>query len=81
MHLWNVASGEPISRTRSAGRVAIYAVTASPNGKVVASASEDGGISVWDATSGELQHTFVGHSGKSKSVAFSPDGQVIARRG
>jgi len=54
-------------------------VAFSPNGQVIASASTDRMIHMWDAATGEvIVGPFIGHTNEVYSVAFSPDGQLIA---
>ncbi|KAH9427465.1 hypothetical protein MCOR02_012097 [Pyricularia oryzae] len=56
----------------------VKAVAFSPDGQVVASASGDHTVKLWDANTGEEKQTLVGHTHWVNVVAFSPNGQVVA---
>ncbi len=56
-----------------------FAVAWSPNGKRVASASED--VQVWDALDGGNVYTYRGHSWHVSAIAWSPNGKRIASAG
>ncbi len=53
----------------------------SPKGQRLASASDDGTVQVWDATSGKNNLTYHGHAHQVTGVAWSPDGKHIASAG
>ena len=53
-------------------------VCISPDGRVVASACDDGTVRLWSTTTGELQHELLGHSDAVLGVCFSPDGASVA---
>ncbi len=55
----------------------VHAVVFSPDGKTIASGSNDNTIKLWDAESGQELKTFKGHSNTVFSVVFSPDGKTI----
>src|SRR5207302_361987 len=56
----------------------VYSVCLSPDGKRLASASQDQTVKVWDAQTGQETLTLKGHTHRVTSVAFSPDGKRLA---
>jgi WD40 repeat protein len=61
------------------GRIPIvFGVAFSPNGEVVASASDDKIIRLWDLKSGREIQTLNGHTNGVYKSVFSPDGKLLA---
>ncbi|KAI9854173.1 MAG: hypothetical protein M1813_001343 [Trichoglossum hirsutum] len=56
----------------------VYSVSFSPDGKHVASSSDDKTVRLWDTVTGAALQTLMGHSGSVRSVAFSPDSKLVA---
>jgi hypothetical protein len=56
----------------------INSVAFSPDGKMLASASSDQTIRLWEVASGESRRELPGHAGAFNNVAFSPDGKMLA---
>jgi len=50
----------------------------SPDGRFLATGSQDRTVKVWDAKTGDLRHTLPGHSFWICDLAFSPDGRFLA---
>ncbi|MEN3282216.1 MAG: hypothetical protein V7607_3356 [Solirubrobacteraceae bacterium] len=60
----------------------VEAVRYSPDGRRLASASDDGTVRLWDArTHGQLGRPLTGHDGEVLDVAFSRDGRTLASAG
>ena len=58
-----------------------HPLATSPNNKLVAVASVDGVLRVYDLLNGELIHAWLGHEGRVNSVAWSADGSYLATIG
>ena len=56
----------------------VWSVAFAPDGKTLASGSEDGTIKLWDPTSGDQRLTLRGHTQRISTVRFSPDGATLA---
>jgi hypothetical protein len=56
----------------------VEAVAFSPDGQLVASASYDNTVRLWETATGTCCSTLEGHSDRVTAVAFSPDGQLVA---
>ena len=57
-----------------------FAVKFSPDGSLLASASDDGTVGLYDVASGQARR-LRGHTGDVFSVVFSPDGRILASGG
>ncbi|HEV2880211.1 MAG TPA: protein kinase [Pyrinomonadaceae bacterium] len=56
----------------------LRAVAFSPDGRLLATGSEDMSIKLWDAQTGQLKQTLSDLGSEVASVAFSPDGSMLA---
>ncbi len=87
--LWSVDDGTILNSFQEGTHMS-YAVAFSPDGLLLASVGNDGGSGlytqrgkahVWDVLSGELLHTLELSQSPLYTVAFSPDGTMLAAAG
>lgn len=56
----------------------VWAISYSPDGRQIATASQDGQVWTWDALTGKPLVSFKGHTREVTGVAFSADGKRLA---
>ena len=77
--------GRQYSRSSAAGKTGhdgpVHALAFSSDGQLVATASADSTIILWDAHSACISQEYFAHNGDVNDLAFSPDGQYLASAG
>jgi len=75
--LWDALTGRAL-RMLTAHEKSVVSVVFGPDGKSIATGSDDGTAIVWETQSGKLIRTFRPHAGEVTCLAFSPDGETLA---
>ena len=80
LSLWDQATGK-LLRSLEGHTSSITAVTYSPDGKTLATASYDKTVRLWETASGKQKQAFSGHSAPVLAVAFAANGKLLASGG
>ena len=80
IHIWSVATGRPVHALHPKAQMRDPGVRVpSPDGSLVAGAgSHEKAVRIWDVHTGSQVKVIAGHSFATRSVAFSPNGRLLA---
>jgi WD40 repeat protein len=76
--IWRRPKDAQRFRLTSVARKEVLAVAASPDGKWLATGSDDGRIKIWNVANGKLAKNLTGHQGAIRSLKFSRDNTLLA---
>jgi WD40 repeat protein len=78
LRLWDAAAAAPITANLRGHSLFVRWVAFSPDGALVASASDDGDVRLWHGKTGEPCGLLLGHTDWVQCVAFHPSGKILA---
>lgn len=80
VYLWDAATGKSKGTLERIGRGSVQSFVFAPNGKTIATAGgwTNNVVQLWDARTGAHKTTLTGHTQEVNSIAYSPDGTIIA---
>lgn len=74
--IWDVATGQEVSRFLHGDRERVYGVRFSPDGKLLTTAGLLGGVKVWDVATGTVTMQAM-HDSAAGYPRFTPDGRYL----
>ena len=81
IRLWDVSSGQALGEPLKGHTQSVTDLAFSPSGKILATASQDNSIRLWDVMNRQILLVLQGHKMRTSGVAFSPDGKLLASAG
>ena len=80
VYLWDTATGKSKGTLERIGKGSVQSFVFAPDGNTIATAGgwNDNVVQLWDAQTGAHKTTLSGHTQEVNSIAYSPDGSIIA---
>jgi len=76
--LINTVHNVAVPNTLGGHANSVNGISFNPDGTMLASASDDNTVKLWNAATGKELKTLTGHTNSVNGVSFSPDGRVLA---
>jgi WD40 repeat protein len=76
--IWDPVSGKELCTLEGQEDRAWWALAFSPDSQWLATGHKDHAVNIWDVRTGRKKRSFPGHTVAVQSVAFSPDGRLLA---
>lgn len=80
LRLWQVSNGCQLNDVR-VHRTAVTSLVTSLDGNILATSSEDGGMSLWTLANGEFSRMFIDHSSNILALAITPNSRRLVSGG
>lgn len=80
VHLLDARTHRRLATLDAVNRM-IHSAAFSPDGSILATASGDGKLRLWDISRRRLTATLTGHTDMAQSVSFTPDGKTLVSSG
>jgi hypothetical protein len=74
--VWSLPEGRPLTTLQGHENI-VWALSITPDGKTLASGSNDKTVKLWSLPEGRLLATLEGHTGGPVRLVFTPDGRVL----
>lgn len=78
IRIWGPSSQRPTDTNITSHSDDVSGIEISPDGQMFATRSKDKSVKLWQASSGEMLHSFHAHSDWVSTVIFSPNSQMLA---